>query len=79
MQIEKYSVTQLSVNNLLSLIDSKDIAIPEIQRPLQLFGSGWKPLQHCSTIESPTSRCSKPKLAKELQFCRHTKSFVEKI
>lgn len=30
---EKYSVTQYTVNSVLSFIDSGDIAIPEIQRP----------------------------------------------
>ena len=30
---EKYSVTQYSVNSVLSYIDAGDIAIPEIQRP----------------------------------------------
>lgn len=47
MQIEKYSVTQLSVNNLLSLIDNKDIAIPEIQRPFV-----WKRTQVRDLIDS---------------------------
>jgi hypothetical protein len=31
-----------------------------------------KPHPHCSTFASPTSRRSKPKLAKELQFCLRT-------
>lgn len=47
MQSEKYSVTQLSVNNILALIDSKDIAIPEIQRPFV-----WKRAQVRDLIDS---------------------------
>jgi hypothetical protein len=33
-----------------------------------------KPHPHCSTFASPTSQRSKPKLAKELQFCIHTRT-----
>jgi hypothetical protein len=33
-----------------------------------------KPHPHCSTFVSPTSQRSKPKLAKELQFCLRTRA-----
>jgi hypothetical protein len=33
-----------------------------------------KPHPHCSTFASPTSQRSKPKLAKELQFCILTRA-----
>lgn len=47
MQSEKYSVTQLSVSNILGLIECKDIAIPEIQRPFV-----WKRKQVRDLIDS---------------------------
>ncbi|MFH1118257.1 MAG: DUF262 domain-containing protein [Bacteroidota bacterium] len=47
MQSEKYSVTQLSVSNILGLIESKDIAIPEIQRPFV-----WKRTQVRNLVDS---------------------------
>lgn len=47
MNSEKYNVSQLSVSNILSLIESKDIAIPEIQRPFV-----WKRSQVRDLIDS---------------------------
>ena len=44
---EKYSVTQYTVNSVLSFIDSGDIAIPEIQRPFV-----WKGRQVRDLIDS---------------------------
>ena len=44
---EKYSVTQYSVNAVLGLIEAKDIAIPEIQRPFV-----WKGKQVRDLIDS---------------------------
>ena len=44
---EKYSVTQYTVNSVLSFIDSGDIAIPEIQRPFV-----WKGRQVGDLIDS---------------------------
>jgi len=40
--------------------------------PLLPFGSVRETHPHCSTFASPTSQRSKPKLAKELQFCLRT-------
>jgi hypothetical protein len=47
MQSEKYSVTQLTVSNILGMIESKNIAIPEIQRPFV-----WKRSQVRDLIDS---------------------------
>ena len=44
---EKYSVTQYTVNSVLSFIDSGDIAIPEIQRHFV-----WKGRQVRDLIDS---------------------------
>jgi len=38
-----------------------------------------KPHTHCSTFASPTSQRSKPKLAKELQFCLRTSAAVDRV
>lgn len=43
----KYSITQYSVDNILGFINSKDIAIPEIQRPFV-----WKPKNVRDLIDS---------------------------
>jgi len=42
--------------------------------PLLPFGTIWEANPHCSTFASPTSQRSKPKLAKELQFCLRTRA-----
>ena len=47
MQIEKYRTNSLSVNALLGLIASNDIAIPEIQRPFV-----WKNKQVRDLLDS---------------------------
>ncbi|MBS4057374.1 MAG: DUF262 domain-containing protein [Bacteroidales bacterium] len=47
MHSEKYTVTQLSVSSILGLIESRDIAIPEIQRPFV-----WKRKQVRDLIDS---------------------------
>ena len=45
--VDKYSVTQYSVNAILSSIESGEIAIPEIQRPFV-----WKPSQARDFLDS---------------------------
>ena len=45
--IEKYNTTNLTVNQILGLIASKDIAVPEIQRPFV-----WKNSQVRDLIDS---------------------------
>jgi len=47
MKAESYNVSNLSVNSLLGAIESKDIAIPEIQRPFV-----WKRSQVRDLIDS---------------------------
>lgn len=47
MNKEKYSVSQFSISNILGLIESKSIAIPEIQRPFV-----WKKWQVRNLIDS---------------------------
>lgn len=47
MHTEKYTVTQYSINAILSFIESKTIAIPEIQRPFV-----WKRKQVRDLIDS---------------------------
>lgn len=47
MQLEKYTVTQYSISAILGLIESGDIAIPEIQRPFV-----WKRRQVRDLIDS---------------------------
>ena len=45
--VDKYSVTQYSVNAILSSIESGEIASPEIQRPFV-----WKPSQVRDFLDS---------------------------
>ena len=47
MEIEKYNPNSLSVSAILGLIESKDIAIPEIQRPFV-----WKRTQVRDLLDS---------------------------
>ena len=52
MEIEKYNPNSLSVCAILGLIESRDIAIPEIQRPFV-----WKRPQVWDAVIHVTKTC----------------------